>query len=83
VPVAVGGALVLPGDLIVADDDGAVVVPIGKAEAVLETSAHHEAWEVFSRLRLAQGGALRRYYPLDEEGQREYEAWEAAGRPGA
>lgn len=83
VPVAVGGALVLPGDLIVADDDGAVVVPIGKAQAVLDQSSHHEAWEVFSRLRLAQGGALRRYYPLDDEGMREYEAWDAAGRPDA
>ena len=82
VPVAVGGALVLPGDLIVADDDGAVVVPIGKAAAVAEASSHHESWETFSRLRLSQGGALRRYYPLDEEGRREYEQWDAAGRPG-
>ena len=82
VPVAVGGALVLPGDLIVADDDGAVVVPIGKAQAVLDASSQHEAWEVFSRLRLAQGGALRRYYPLDDEGWAEYRDWEAAGRPG-
>jgi regulator of RNase E activity RraA len=81
VPVAVGGALVLPGDLVVADDDGAVVVPIGRAQAVLEASTSHEAWEVFSRLRLGQGGALRRYYPLDEQGWAEYEQWEAAGRP--
>jgi regulator of RNase E activity RraA len=82
VPVAVGGALVLPGDLIVADDDGAVVVPINKAQRVLGLSAKHEAWEVFSRMRLAEGGALRRYYPLNEVGQAEYEAWDAAGRPG-
>jgi regulator of RNase E activity RraA len=81
VPVAVGGALVLPGDLVVADDDGAVVVPIGRAQAVLQASTSHEAWEVFSRLRLSQGGALRRYYPLDEQGWNEYEQWEAAGRP--
>ena len=83
VPVAVGGALVLPGDIVVADDDGAVVVPIGRAEAVLEASTSHEAWEVFSRLRLSQGGALRRYYPLDEQGWAEYEHWESSGRPGA
>lgn len=82
VPVAVGGALVIPGDLIVADDDGAVVVPIAKARQVLESSAQHEAWEVFSRMRLAEGGALRRYYPLDEIGQAEYEQWVAEGRPG-
>lgn len=81
VPVAVGGALVLPGDLIVADDDGAVVVPVAKAQEVVDSSAHHEAWEDFSRLKMARGGALRRYYPLDEVGWAEYEKWEADGRP--
>lgn len=82
VPVAVGGALVLPGDIIVADDDGAVVVPINKAQTVLELSTKHEAWEAFSRMRLANGGALRRYYPLDEVGEAEYRQWDEAGRPG-
>lgn len=81
VPVAVGGALVLPGDLVVADDDGAVVVPIGRASEVARSSVRHEAWEDFSRAKLMQGGALRRYYPLDDVGQAEYAAWEHAGRP--
>lgn len=81
VPVAVGGVLVLPGDIVVADDDGAVVVPIARAEEVLAASNSHEAWEEFSRMRLAQGGALRRYYPLDEVGRAEYEQWESDGRP--
>ena len=30
-------------------------------------------------MKLQQGGALSRYYPLDEVGQREYEEWLAAG----
>lgn len=81
VPVAVGGALVIPGDIIVADDDGAVVVPVAKAQEVLEASRHHEAWEDFSRAKLHAGGALRRYYPLDEVGLREYHEWDSAGRP--
>ena len=81
VPVAVGGALVIPGDIIIADDDGAVVVPINKAEAILAPSKSHDEWEVFSRMRLKAGGALRRYYPLDEEGQAEYQQWIADGRP--
>lgn len=83
VPVAVGGVLAIPGDLVVADDDGAVIVPIAKAEQVLESAAKHEAWEEFSRLKLTAGGALRRYYPLDDVGRAEYEEWEAGGRPGA
>jgi regulator of RNase E activity RraA len=77
VPVAVGQALVMPGDLIVADDDGAVVVPQSMAEQVLELSSRHEDWEEFSRERLAAGGALSKYYPLDEAARAEYEEWKS------
>lgn len=78
VPVACGGVLVLPGDIIVADDDGAVVVPATLASALLEKASEHAEWEEFSRLRLSQGGDLRKYYPLSEEARGEYEAWKAA-----
>lgn len=81
VPIAVGGALVIPGDIIIADDDGAVVVPVAKAEAVLAASKKHDDWEVFSRMKLRAGGALRRYYPLNEAGKAEYEQWISDGRP--
>ena len=78
VPVACGGTLVLPGDLIIADDDGAVVIPRQLAPAVAEHAQHHEAWEEFSRMRIAEGGSLSRYYPLvDESAWREYEQWRA------
>ena len=46
-------------------------------KTVLEHTLDHEAWEVFSRERLAAGGALRKYYPLSEEGRAEYEVWRA------
>jgi regulator of RNase E activity RraA len=75
VPIACGNTLVKPGDLIIADDDGAVVVPIQLAPALLERASHHNEWEDFSRLRLSQGGDLRKYYPLTDEGRVEYEAW--------
>jgi regulator of RNase E activity RraA len=78
VPVACGGVLVLPGDLIIADDDGAVVVPATLAPALLEAASAHVEWEEFSRQRLLAGGDLRRYYPLSEDAQPEYEAWRAA-----
>jgi regulator of RNase E activity RraA len=75
VPVAVGNVLVMPGDIIIADDDGAVVVPIGLLPQLIERASEHTDWEEFTRMRLAQGGDLRKYYPLNEEGRREYEAW--------
>jgi len=75
VPIACGGAFVQPGDIIIADDDGAVVVPIQLAEEVLRHGSHHAEWEDFSREQLAKGGDLRRYYPLAPEAEAEYEQW--------
>ena len=75
VPVACGGTLVMPGDIIIADDDGAVVVPIKLAPELAEKATEHAEWEVFSRMKLAEGGDLRKYYPLTDEARVEYEAW--------
>jgi regulator of RNase E activity RraA len=78
VPVACGGVLVMPGDIVVADDDGAVVVPVALAPALIEKASEHAEWEEFSRFRLAQGGDLKKYYPLAAEVQEEYVAWRNA-----
>jgi regulator of RNase E activity RraA len=75
VPVAIGGVLVMPGDIIVADDDGAVVVPVALAEQVIEHASKHHEWEAFSKERLMAGGDLRRYYPLHDDARPEYEEW--------
>jgi regulator of RNase E activity RraA len=77
VPVACGGALVMPGDIIVADDDGVVVVPVALAEKLIEGASKHAEWEEFARLRLSQGADLRKYYPLSAEAEPEYQAWRA------
>lgn len=78
VPVACSNVLVMPGDLIIADDDGAVVVPIKLAPELLRKASEHHEWEDFTRMRLEEGGDLRQYYPLSDEGRIEYEAWRAA-----
>ncbi|MEZ4710369.1 MAG: ribonuclease activity regulator RraA [Caldilineaceae bacterium] len=75
VPIACNNVLVMPGDLIVADDDGAVVVPIGLAPELLKKASEHVEWEEFAQLRLSQGGHLRKYYPLSAEARVEYEEW--------
>lgn len=75
VPIACGGVMVVPGDIIIADDDGAVVVPIALAPQLAKKGAEHAEWEEFSRLKLAEGGDLRKYYPLSDEARAEYEAW--------
>jgi regulator of RNase E activity RraA len=75
VPIACSRVLVLPGDIIVADDDGAVLIPAQLAAPVLESTLEHEDWEAFSRIKLAEGGALSTYYPLSDEGWQEYQEW--------
>jgi regulator of RNase E activity RraA len=78
VPVACADTFVAPGDIIIADDDGAVVVPITLAEELARKGTEHSEWEDFSRMRLSQGGDLRRYYPLTDAARPEYEAWREA-----
>jgi 4-hydroxy-4-methyl-2-oxoglutarate aldolase len=66
VPVVCAGQLVEPGDVVVADDDGVVVIARRDAGAVLEASQAREAKEVASRQRYAAGELS-----LDVSGMRE------------
>ena len=73
-----GKVLVRPGDIIMADDGGAIVIPPRLAPKIIEIAGERDEHEVFVRMKLREGGELGKYYPFNDEGRREYEEWLAA-----
>ena len=80
IPIGCGGILIMPGDIIVGDDDGVVVVPPKVATQVIEYCERREAGEVFEGIMLKKTGLVEKYYPMNAEAQREYEEWKTTGK---
>jgi regulator of RNase E activity RraA len=74
VPVACGGALVLPGDVIVADDDGAVCIPAAFVDEVANTGEEQERLEAWIVSKVEAGEKLPGLYPPNAENKARYEA---------
>ena len=77
VPVGCGEIAVFPGDIIVGDDEGVVVIPPHLAEQVAEAAAEMELKEEFIYEKIHGGASLVGTYPPDDETLQEYQAWRA------
>ena len=82
VPIGCGGVAVYPGDLIVGDRDGVVVIPRVMADEVARDAAEQEELEEFLLQRVADGAALPGTYPPNEATRIAYEAWRRARQSG-
>ena len=74
-PIGCGGCAIFPGDVIVADEDGAVVIPQNLVEFVAAEGAEHERMEGFIVSEVEKGAKLPGLYPMNDEAKARYEAW--------
>lgn len=77
-PVACGGVAVFAGDVIVADTDGAVVIPAAMVADVVAAAVEQEAMEAWILVQAQAGVPLPGLYPMNAETKARYDAFRAA-----
>lgn len=75
VPIACGEVAVLPGDIIVGDAEGVVVVPLQYTADVAQIAVEMESREKFILNKVKSGASIVGTYPPDESTLAEFEAW--------
>lgn len=74
-PITCAGVLVMPGDIVVGDGEGALVLPAALAEQVAHDAFEQEQREQFSLERVKAGESIHGIYPLTDARRPEYERW--------
>jgi regulator of RNase E activity RraA len=82
IPIACAGVTVLPGDIIVGDGEGALVIPPALVVEVAEAAVKQESEETWALERVAAGDSTIGVFPVSKERRPEYEAWLAARQKG-
>jgi regulator of RNase E activity RraA len=79
VPIGCGDAPVFPGDVIVGDDDGCIVIPAHLAKEIADEAVEMTAFEDFVAEKVKEGWSILGLYPATEEKTRvEFQAWRKA-----
>jgi regulator of RNase E activity RraA len=74
-PIGCGGVAVYPDDLVVVDDDGAVLIPAALIEDVVRAAPEQERMEEWIMEEVAKGAKLPGLYPPNEDNLRRYKDW--------
>ena len=77
-PIACGGVAVFPDDVVVVDEDGAVLIPAAFLDQVLAEAPEQEQMEAWIMTEVDRGVPLPGLYPMNEETKARYAAWKAA-----
>lgn len=77
-PIACGGVAVFPGDIVVADKDGAVLIPAAMLDTVLAEAPEQERMEGWIMTEIDRGVPLPGLYPMNAETKARYQAWKDA-----
>lgn len=81
ITIACGGTTVQPGDIIVADSDGILVIPPAIAEELVADCIQQEKEEAFIFEMVKQGNSVDGLFPMNAEWRSEYRKWAAEGAP--
>ena len=74
-PIGCGGVAVFPGDVVVADDDGAVLIPAGLLDEMLVLAPEQERLEAWIMGEVERGAVLPGLYPPNAENKARYAAF--------
>lgn len=77
-PITCAGVFVVPGDVVVGDGEGVVIIPAALVEEVVRDALIQEEKEDFALERVAAGESTIGLFPLAEERMADFEAWKAA-----
>jgi len=81
ITIACGGATVQPGDIIVADSDGILVIPPAIAEELVDDCIQQEKEETFIFQMVQEGNSVDGLYPMNKEWQARFQEWSASQSP--
>ena len=73
-PIGCGGVAVFPDDILVADQDGAVVVPAALLDMVMQEAPEQERMEAWIFRQVEKGAALPGLYPMNDDTKARYAA---------